>query len=174
MLSQLEEDQQAVKHDLDTALQECTTWVVDICSKLIDKKLYMNPGRRDQLKLLNLLTWAERYSLSLEEILRVLLKVWRGKFSNRGLGVSISTLTGVRSKQIILDYSARMYPGKENVAKRKADMQSSFLSQDTVMEYDDPVQFVNEYRARINRLKKADEVIARKFQRRRWRTSPWV
>ena len=166
-----------VKEELNAALGKCSVEIADIASKILKKPIYVYFNRQDQLRLLNLKIWANKYKLPLEEILRLLLSVWMGKFKasrRKGLVVPISTLVGKKSNDILLDYLAKKYPNRENITLRKQDLVSKIIPEAELKEWDDPIRFVYEYKQHIKALRAGDAKIAAKFRRRHWRGNPWL
>jgi len=163
------------KDQLDEILLQKSEIFLKTCKDILGREIHVNISRQDQLRLLNLFAWSYKYSISLKELLEVIFKVWNGKFSRgKGLGIAISTLTGKKSKEILLDYIKRNYQNQEHIKLFKQTILDSILPETPIIEMDDPVDFILTYRARIEKLRSADRKLADKFTRRKWRGNPFI
>ena len=70
--------------------------------------------KEDEIRLLRLRQWEEKYRVSVAWILAHLLPVWRQKYakhkSSTGLGVMVGTLVGQASERILREAIAKEYP----------------------------------------------------------------
>lgn len=164
------------KDTLDQVLFETVDNFQILASDVLGRQLHLKLTKADQLKLFNLYTWSDRYKLPAKEILKLLFPIWQGKFSHSkiGLGISVSTLLGTKSKEIVVNYVKKVYGGKENVALYKQSLLSEILAPTSIEEFDDPLDYVATYRSRMSKLKDTDDKMAKKLQRRHWRTNPFV
>lgn len=163
------------KQSLEETLLKTQEYFIEEASKALNKKLLVQYKRQDQLRLLNLVSWSDKYNLPLAEILLVLFKVWSGKYktkSNRGIGVAISTLCGPKSKQILLDYIKKQYPGGENNKLRKQEILNGLLPAVDVSQREDPMFFILNYKNSLKAERKKIEDIEHKLRRRKWRGNP--
>jgi len=171
----LKKYQTDAKHQLDEQLLKTQEYFIEEASKTLNKKIVVQYKRQDQLRLLNLISWSDKYSLPLSEILTVLLKVWGGKYktkSTRGLGVAISTLTGPKSKQILLDYIKKQYSGGENIKLRKQEILNGLLPVVDISQREDPMFFILNYKNSLKAERKKIADVEQKLKRRKWRGNP--
>ena len=171
----LKEHRLEVKQQLEELLLRAQEYFIKEASFALDKKLVVQYKRQDQLRLLNLISWSEKYNLPLHEILTVLFKVWGGKYktkSSRGLGVVISTICGPKSKQILLDYIKKQYPGGENSKLRKQEIINGLLPALDVSQREDPMFFILNYKNSLKAERKKIEDVEQKLKRRKWRGNP--
>ncbi len=163
------------KDKLDEVLFTTLNQFQDLASEVLNRKIYLRPSRNDQLKLLNFYTWADKYGLSRKELLSLLLQVWAGKYSkSKGLGISISTLLGKKSKEIVIAYVKKTYKSKENFGLLRQQAIEKIIPPIVVEEVLDPFEYITTYRARLDVYKEKDEKLAKKFKRRRWRGNPFL
>ena len=146
------------------------------------KLQYFRPKEEDELRALRLRQLEELYKVPLEWILAQLLPIWRKKFSryqSGGLGVSMATLVGDKSEEIIRQRLKEEYPEQENEALWRSQQQQSQwqLFRDGIKKRDnweDPVVAVRDYTARMNRERAARAEFERMARRRPYRGNPWI
>lgn len=103
------------------------------CIARLDKvppgQVYLRYTERQQLLLLNLRVWSVRYRVPLIFITRTLLQYYhRVRGGRQGvLGISLRTLCGQRSQQIVEEAVVRAYPALENEALWYQDLQTRTL-----------------------------------------------
>lgn len=170
----IEKAREEVKQQLNELLLTYSTSFTQVASEVVGRPLHFNFSRRDQLRILNLYTWAEKYHIPVDEILKVLLNVWSKRFVRRprGLGVAIGTLTGIRSKDILSEYVRKKYASRENIAKEKESKILELTPAEDELECTDPLSFITEYKSRLKSLRDNDNKLIEKFKRRRWRGNP--
>jgi hypothetical protein len=163
------------KQQFEQLLLKTTNEFTQDASKVLDRKIIIAVKRQDQLRLLNLLTWRDKFNLPVSEILAVVLKVWGNKYKGRnpkGLGVAISTICGPKSKQIIKEYIKKQYPNGECIELRKQELLNTLLPTIDVKRREDPLAFIKDYKNYIKMERKKIDDIEEKLKRRHWRTNP--
>jgi len=171
----LKKSQVEAKHNFEELLLRYTDEVLKEASEVLGRKIVIQVKRQDQLRLVNLITWCDKFNISLKELLTVLFKVWSGKYKSRsvrGMGVAISTLCGPKAKQIVKDYIKKMYPNGENIELRKQDILNELLPTIDISRRADPLFFIKDYKNYIKTERKKIEDVETKLKRRRWRTNP--
>ena len=142
----------------------------------------------DSYKLLRLLVWSTRYHVSLEFVVSSILSVLTksaerrtGKRS-RGLGVTISVLTGEVAHTILKERIAKEYPAGENVYAMLEEKQAeliSLLAKEEIgrprgpLAYKYADDYVRAYKAAIRRRKKKRERIEEKIASMPFRGNPF-
>jgi len=87
------------------------------------------PGRCHGLRLLNWKVWCQRYSIDLELLLRILIRIYsfRRKPSRDPsvctLGIPVAVVTGVTCRQRIEDELRKIFPNGENRQDRRDSVQ---------------------------------------------------
>jgi hypothetical protein len=144
---------------------------------VLQRKLWFNPPLQDQYRLLTLKVWVSRYHISLKEIFKVLLHAYAKRVASSrggGLGISLRTLTGKKSKQIIEDHILRTYPSGENTIAWKSQEALRWLNISEEQEdIQDPFQYASVYLERIRRQRLASKNIIKKLSRRPFRNNPY-
>lgn len=138
---------------------------------------FVNFNRTDQMRLLNLFTWSERFHIPTREVLMFLLSMWKGKFgrNQRGLGVRLSTLLGPASYAALKGWVAQRYPNGENVTTWKAEARLRITATFTGERADEDVsQYVEAYQATIQRTRNSAVRVSKKLQRRNFRDNPFT
>ena len=107
------------RHDIFSETTDIVIQVNNTLMKLYGKKLW-RVNETDALRLLRLRVWQERYSISLEFILGLLVDVFsksirmRSGKKLRGIGVSIPVLTGDVAEEILQEKLRKEFPGREH------------------------------------------------------------
>lgn len=150
-----------------------------------DRRLYQ-VKYPDVLRLLSLRTWTIKYSLPLEEILKVLLdyykrferKFRRPSSGGKSLGCRISNLCGDRSEELLQEYIVKTYPSNEHVSVYKAQQQARYLKvREIKVFYSKTVEmFLKRYKRTTEEARKANQKILTKgeLRKRRYPDSPWI
>ena len=137
----------------------------------------------DQLRLLRLKQWEEKYRVPMEWILAQLIPFWREKYSKYqrsqgGFGVTVATLVGSVSEEVLRGKIKHMFPDGENLQRWRAREQ---LRQWTVVWdrretrfSEDPVRAVREYRDVIQRERRGRKKWMKILAKRPYRGNPWV
>jgi hypothetical protein len=118
--------------------------------------IQQNIGIQDLYRTLIFRYWMERYSVSLEFIIKTVIGFWLLKKPHDGkigLGLGLATLTGEVSEQILQKNIQIHYPNNENVQEKKHRKRNSMLIEvihDTAVP-SDLENFVSEYRKSIQK-----------------------
>jgi len=168
--------------------------VDDILRKDFNKQLF-NPKEPDQIRLLKLRVWSERYCVSVRYILSKLVPYFErlaNKHSNRfgtskGLGTTIAVLTGPAAEAFIKDVISKDYSDGENVIAWKEERRLEALALVEKDEAEDIAikqpkgilhyvlikDYVAAYEKRISRIKNNEEKITKKIAKQPWRGNPF-
>lgn len=165
---------------LQMRTQQVLTEVEEIMKKDFGVK-YFRLKQEDQLRLLRLKQWEEKYAVSLRWMLKQLIPFWREKYSKYsgkvGFGVTISTLVGKVSEEIILGKIWEQFPDGENKLQMKSVSQqyqwTRIWDAPRKESWDDPVEAIRKYQSRMLEERQDRKLWARKLCRRRYRTNPW-
>lgn len=139
--------------------------------------------QEDEIRLLKLEGWEEKYKVSVEWILRQLVPFWRDKYSKYskkvGLGVTVATLTGKKSEEILQQRIAEEFPDKENLARWKATAQQRQwdIVWDGAKRKEDwlePGKTIRKYRNRMERERQERKEWAEQTRKRHYRNNPWL
>lgn len=168
---------------------------VNSCKRMVRQSL-ASMGRElyfvsklDGYRLLILATWAEKYKVSIDYILRLLVPIWAKKFqrhknSSRGLGARVATVVGQKSEQILIAQTAKDFPAGENVDDWRWQRRKELLGLDqrgfsrpiTIISSEHLRDSVLSYRQRIERRSTMlDKAVSNSKRRRRvYRGNPWL
>jgi hypothetical protein len=139
--------------------------------------------QEDEIRLLRLEGWEEKYKVPVEWILRQLVPFWREKYSKYskkvGLGVTVATLTGKKSEEILQQRIAEEFPDGENIARwkvREQQRQWEIVSDRSNGREDwmEPGKTLKKYRTRMERERQERQTWATKTKKRRYRNNPWI
>lgn len=144
--------------------------------------LWIKVKPEDEIRLLRLAGWEEKYKVTISWILHQLVPIWRRKYAGyqaAGLGVSVATLTGKKSEEILKKRITEEYPSGENVAIWKAkeqDRQWANLWDEPVgkMDWTKPEETLDKYHRRMAKEREGRKAYARIAQRRKYRNNPWL
>jgi hypothetical protein len=156
-------------------------------------------SREDQVRLLKYRTWMFRYLLSVQEILDMTIPVLRGiawrrqvkKKRRRGLGISVTTLTGIGTERILKEQLQKAYPDAEHVSvwrERERDRQMAVERREKlggmpeamekrlkIIDYETPEAFVQHYERRLQRARQDEmEAVNPKRRKRYYRWNPFL
>jgi hypothetical protein len=144
---------------------------------------WWRPSAEDELRLLRLEQFEQKYKVTLEWILKLLVPVWKQKFGKfkkgQGLGVAISTLTGNVSERIIRDQIKRDFPDGENIQTWKAqEQQRQWLQVEEVgnvrEDWEHPAQTIKRYRRRMGAQREELRRFSQSQRKRNYRNNPWI
>lgn len=147
----------------------------------------------DQLRLLALRVWMEKYKVSLDYILQVVVPFcWsrtRGRYrSSRSLGIRIATLVGQKSEKALREQIAKDFDQGENISianweRLQSILQARRVREDgdvqlrakTLSDYQSVQQYVKAYRTKISnkQFQFQKELNDPENLKRHYRTSPW-
>jgi hypothetical protein len=167
---------QDIKDSLEKDLNEGVAKLSLAVNNLLEREVTMILTRPDKFRVLNFISWVERYHVSLKEMLGILLPIWRKKFqtNSKGLGVRLSLLVGPKSKEIIKQYIKKAYPNGENLLLSKQSISDKYLSKMNSIEVDDPVEYIQAYKDNIISIRKEDTKMKKQMRRRSWRGNPFI
>ena len=148
--------------------------------------------KADVLRLLRLRVWGMRYYTGIGEILDFVLPVLRKKVRGRthgGLGVSVSTLTGVVAEQILKDRLSERYPDNAHImAWREAERLRQLRAErdeetggvtvrvkemPTMLEVGDVAAYSRKYADMVQAARKGNMVPSWR-KKRNYRGNPWI
>lgn len=167
--------------------------VDEILQEELERRLYrLSPT--DELRLFKLITWRDRYKVSIRFILKTLVPYYAEKFkrfSGRkdSLGCKLATLLGKKSEVMLRDAIAREFPNDEHVSLWNQEMQYAILDTEAgddeeefiskpkdMLHFNTPAEYIKSYRRRVNvrrrDLQKLVEDPRRKL--RQWRGNPFI
>lgn len=181
--------------------------LVDTIGKWVEahdkKRIPLNYSKLDQLHLMTLRTWALRYRLPVYEILDLVVPVLRdaikGQVGHRrrarrplvGLGVSVTTLTGLAAERILLDQIGKKFPDAQHIGIWRYEERYRQIQREQLSDADDiPTRqaptatllgssstsaFIQIYSRRIQaeRSKEAGEMASKSRKRKAYRWNPW-
>jgi hypothetical protein len=142
----------------------------------------------DSLRLIKLLVWSERYSVSLEYILATILPILtkaverRTGRKSKGLGTTISVLTGEVAKDILLEKIRKDFPGQEHVHQLREQRRNEMVERldeelngrpKNPLMYRTATEFTKAYIASIARKRKEREEIEEKIASMPFRGNPF-
>jgi hypothetical protein len=144
---------------------------------------WFKPSEEDKLRLLIFAQWRERYRLSIPLMLTWLIPIWRERFTKfkkgNSIGVSISTLTGRKSEEILKKKLEESFPDQENLKNWRSHEQAAqwarFWDKLPMKEdWEFPGDMVRKYQERMMSERRHRNKFAKEQQRRRYRNNPWV
>jgi hypothetical protein len=144
-------------------------------------------GALDQVRLLRLGVWSERYAVTITEVLDTVMPVLRGQVRGEqrerwGLGISVRALTSRGTERILREEIEKKYPGGENWGYRRGQLRDRQLEREqaedaegvvvresgvkTVLECDTTGEFVAQYEQGVRRK----QTEFRRASREAWRS----
>jgi hypothetical protein len=171
--------------------------VDDVLKEEFGRRLY-RLKREDELRLLVLLTWKERYKVSVKWILKFLIPIWSSKFAKyktkTSLGCRVATLVGKRSEEIIRERLDKEFPHQENIRDYKERERirlveklsgESNIANSRPAKYFSPIdaptvdKFVDSYRKEIRcrknkKLKHKESYQLNLLKKKPYRTNPYL
>jgi hypothetical protein len=179
---------------IDTVINSIVTEVDTILRKQFNKQLFY-PKIDDQHRLLKLKVWSERYKVSIGYILSVLIPYFEKlayKHSRRprervskGIGTTISTLTGPAAESYLLEQINKDFSDGENVIAWKQDKQQACLRKieldenirikkpKGVLGYPTLASYRRAYLKRIKGIRDIEEKLVKQLSRQPWRENPF-
>ncbi len=102
---------------LDSISKEYLSHIEDILSSIRNERVKLWLTKPDQYRLLTLRAWESKYKVDTRNILQLLLPFWEAFIQRRsrkmkriGLNVKVSTLTGKKSEQVLVEHLKLQYP----------------------------------------------------------------
>jgi hypothetical protein len=133
------------------------------------------PG--DCVRLLTLRTWTLRYKVTLDYVVRTLVKYWdkrvRKPKSSSSLGVRVATLVSEHSRQILEESVLRDFPNHENEQAWKCRKRSRILSASCYLS-DAPACYAFAYRNYIEERRTEIHRVTRQLSARAFRDNPFA
>lgn len=143
---------------------------------------WFRPKLEDQLRLLTLEHWEEKYRVKLEWMLQQLIPYWRERYTKfrkgTGLGVSIATLTGRKSEERLRQRILETWPEGEQIEswrQRERERQvAAVLDHGNGREdWEDLKASLQKYQRRMASAREERRRLARELSRRNYRNNPW-
>jgi hypothetical protein len=176
---------------LESILNELEKEIDTILRKNFDKRLYY-PKREDSIRLLKLRVWENRYKVTLEYILGVLIphfakmsERFRRKVSS-GIGTTIPILTGQAAEEFLKLRISKDFPNNENVLdwkerykticlKKIKESEGTIPSRKSrgVLQFKSVNAFLKAYEAKIEAARKEDRIAEKSLAKQPWRGNPW-
>lgn len=153
-----------------------------IASSVLRDKITFRITEQDQFKLYQLQIWAWRYKVPVAYVVRTLLVYWQARMPRHfkrkkgALGLRISTLVGVKSKNYLLQRLQEEFPNNENEAEWRVQNIMSLVPSagDRDIAVVSPNQFMKEYIARVHQSRERITKAKAKFKRRAFRDNPFL
>ena len=166
--------------------------VDNILRTKFNKQLFY-PKQEDQLRLLRLRLWSERYCVSIEYLLDKLIPHFekiamrhRGKaFKSKGIGTTISVLTGPAAEEFIIQQVGKDFPNNENKSAAKQEARDRILLEmrkaegidigkpKSILQFKTVTAYNRYYRTRITAQQKLDSKIEKLLMSQPWRGNPF-
>ena len=167
--------------------------VDELLKKNFNKQLFY-PKQDDQIRLLRLKVWSERYEVTLYYILSKLIPRFEAiakKHSGRagkskGLGTTISILTGPAAEEYLVACIAKEFLDDEHKTTWRQDRQQECIRLVTADEDDTPTRppkrvidfptisaFRMAYEKRIKRNRREEDKLIRQLSKQPWRSNPF-
>lgn len=172
--------------DLDKRLEQACALFNREASAMLKIEFVSRYNRRDQMRLLNLITWSKRYKIPYSLVFQTILNYWRQKFKAHTypgrLGVKPSTIAGKISRDIVERFVLTQYPDDENEAiwrdnaarRIVAKLGSKDAEYDTSKGFKDPTTYVAQYKKHIARQQERMKHVAHRMSRRPFRNNPFL
>ena len=142
----------------------------------------------DLYRLLSIRTWALKYRIPAEEIIKVLIDHWdkivkrfhygkkqRGRTS---LGVKIHTFCGDKAEQVIIRYIKETYAHEEHIQAWRSKEQQRYLTKNKIYQFSESTLkgFVKAYKKKVKEARKQiqDNLDKGSFTKRRFPGNPWI
>lgn len=165
---------------------------VDVILKQTFGKALWSVNQMDALRLLRLKVWEEKYSVSLEYILKTLLP-WAWSRLPKHIAKKVQTSKGLGTRIVVITSNAALhhlkekiqedFPDNENITSAKEARRQSILANldedelpsrpKKILQYHSIKQYVQSYADKIARKKKAIGKAEKKLARLHWRGNPF-
>lgn len=168
--------------DIDNALQ-----------KVYPTKHLWKVSENDSARLTRILVWSERYGVSVEYILEVILGYYYSHlpklrsiaaFKSRSLGIRISVLVADGSHSILCESLERDFPDGNNLAAFKEEEKeriSDAIDPDSLptksrgpLQYKSISAYVRAYSRKMETQRSGSDRTAREMRKIAWRGNPWL
>src|SRR3990167_4157107 len=161
-----------------TATNFASVWVARQLQPLLAKEYgvgrFWRVSKDDCIRLLNWRSWALRYSVGLDWIVRKIMQYYaKVRRPGQGLGLSIPTITGDKTQQMIEEQVEREFDGAQ-VEMLRVQLQNAMLRVPVVFKVtaknvDD---YAKAYNSKVGYWRRARLEAKHRF-RRPWRSNPW-
>lgn len=187
---------QLEKEELKGRAATFTEEVKKALEKIRGKRVYLQLKEQDQIRLLKLRVWAERYYVDVRYILTRLIPFWehfivrRSKtLKSEGLGVRVATLVGKKSQELLESFIQEDFPyGSAKLLRRHSEqdrmlrnlelnpdgIKTACDSPRSIFDFYTPRVYVEYYRRRIRKQQKARERFVQQMQEKPYRGNPWL
>jgi len=171
---------------VEAVLQMRMLRVTAIVEEVLKRDLgvsWFKPSLEDQLRLLVLTGWEEKFKISIAWMLKQLVPFWRGRFARyqkgSGLGFRIATLVGKKSEQMLQQRIAEQFPDREHLTRWRTKEQARQWSlawdrEPKVENWEHPHEVILQYQRGMNRERRERKSWVRRRKRRRYRNNPWI
>lgn len=168
--------------------------VNEILQESFGRRLY-NLKHDDELRLLTLYAWRDRYKVTIKWILKTLIPIWHKKFARfkvrSALGCRVATLVGKKSEEIIREKLWRDFPHKENVKDWKQKEKQRILElvggrsnrrkarYESIVEAPNPESFIKQYKREIKwqtsemKMSSKNQKEVSQLKHKNFRNNPW-
>jgi hypothetical protein len=172
-----------IKGEAETIAMRWEIAVQEAVSRVRGQPVQLHLPEEQRYRLLVLRTWVLRYRVSLDFILETLLsyyqRVIRRYGSSHGIGLSLPTLCGHRSQEILEVAILAAFPNNENEDQWRAEKRHQLLSEISFPPNDDSAtaalleDSLVDYVSRMAAVRLKRDRESRRLSRRPWRWNPW-
>jgi hypothetical protein len=144
---------------------------------------WFRPKKEDEIRLLRMAQWREKYRVSFAWMLKLLLPIWRKKYARyrgevAGVGVAISTLVGKKSEEMIKEQIKLEFPNNENLIMWKCNEQQRQWEKvreprNCREDWMHPGTMIQKYISRMADERGERARWAQQQERRNYRNNPW-
>jgi hypothetical protein len=142
---------------------------------------WWKPRLEDTYRLVRLLQWEEKYMVPVSWILGWLVPIWKQKYSKyqkSGIGVTIPTLVGTKSEEILVQCIKKDFPDDLHIVRWKAAEKTrqyqTTREERRKITWEEPTQAIRQYRKSVQVERNQFRKFSRLMKRRRFRTNPWL
>lgn len=179
---------------IESITSDTVALIDSLLRKQFNKQLFY-PKQDDQYRLLKLRVWSERHKVSIGYILSVLVPHYEKmayKHSNKprekvskGIGTTISVLTGPSAEAYLVEQMAKDFPDSENVVSWKEDKKHECLRKlaaedevsskkpKTILQYTSIAAYRKAYIQRITNSRNTEEKVIKQLSKQPWRGNPF-
>lgn len=160
--------------------------IVEACAKQEFRCSYYRLKPADEVRLLRLAQLEEKYKVPASWILKVLVPIWQGVRKTRGgsgLGITISTLVGKKSEEILKQQIESTFPDGENYRRarsREQERQWRMVQEEDGatsnlrMDWKAPREAIEKYKSRVRAERQGRARWAEQALRKPYRGNPWI
>lgn len=167
----------------------------EVLQEDFNRRLY-NLKHDDELRLLTLYTWRDRYKVSIKWMLKFLIKIWSKQFSRfrikSALGCRVATLVGKKSEEIIREKLWKEFPNNENKSNWAQSEKDKIISlikpskekrkkvrYTSLLQAHNPQDFIRKYKKELKwkskekRLSSRNKKELKEIKNKCYRNNPW-